>query len=115
MAARPRKTGRKDWPANLYPHKSGNKTHYLWRNPISGRQHSLKCPDNLQLAKQRAAECNAGLAMQIEWMPPAESKFTLRQWTARWVEHVKTRRKVRPPDLWDFDMTSDPQKLSLGA
>jgi enterobacteria phage integrase len=41
MTPRPRKSGRKGWPDNLYVDRKGGRDYYRYRHPVTGKKHSL--------------------------------------------------------------------------
>lgn len=41
MSPRPRKSGRRSWPQNLYANRKDGKTYYVYRHPQTGKRHGM--------------------------------------------------------------------------
>lgn len=58
MNPKNRTNARKGWPDGLKKHVRSSGVYYYWVDPRSGTEKSLKCKDDFQTAKKRAAELN---------------------------------------------------------
>src|SRR5690625_812541 len=59
MSPRPRRSGRRNWPQNLYASKKGGNTYYVYRHPQTGKRHGMGA--DFAKAAQAARLLNAKL------------------------------------------------------
>lgn len=111
MTPRPRRQGRKDWPAHLTPHKRKAKdgtvhTYYGWEDPRTGKEVSLEARDNLTLAKERAAALNALYAQEKQagfirrlYSPAESGGHSFGEWCAKYLQIIASTRRLAPATL----------------
>lgn len=102
MSPRPRKSGRKGWPANLYTDRKAGKNYYRYRHPKTGKKHGLGT--DLKKAIDATRILNARLVEDTESAQSLASAILTQGETAakflqRYAEEVlpqRTDKKGRP-------------------
>lgn len=87
MSPRPRSLGNRDLPPNLYPQHRAGRTYYTWRDPRSGRFHSLGSDKGQAVLDAKGLNSAVAAAMSQRKLttllePPAE--LTLGAWMTRY-------------------------------
>lgn len=108
MAPRPRKTGSKDLPPNLYrkTDKRNGETYYTYRDPVSGRMFGLGKDKDVALREAYAA--NAVMAARpalVERIsaPPARQVRPFSDWLQRYREII-AERELAPATMKNLGM-----------
>lgn len=98
MSPRPRKSGRRGWPDNLYADRKGGRTYYRYRHPQTGQFHGLG--SDYQAAAKAARLLNARLmggTLDVDRLVAKVEAIDapFREIAARFKQHLRERRNRR--------------------